>query len=167
MKTGTIADKTSVGRFVQSMGSDYAELEAITAKLVPGVREPGSGAVSDADMRMFERATIGVDKPKQANAAIAGGVIARAKNAEDYALFRQTYLEQNGTLQGADRHWKEYANANPIFDPTAKTPALNKSRKSWREHFAGSSGGNQSAASGNLSPAEAAELEQLRKQLGR
>ena len=141
IKTGGVADKFSVGRAVQSLGSDYAELEAITAKLVPGMREPGSGATSDLDVRMFERATVGVDKPKEANEAIATGLIARANNAQDYALFRQTYLEQNGTLQGSDRYWKGYVDKNPIFDPTSKTPKINSARKSWREHFAGSSGG--------------------------
>lgn len=137
VKTGTVLDKTGPGRWVQSMGGDYAELEAITAKLVPGMREPGSGTTSDRDLAMFERSTVGVDKPQATNAAIANGIIARAQNSQDYALFRQTYLEQNGTLQGADRYWKQYLNANPIFDPKSETPKINAARKPWREHFAG------------------------------
>ena len=152
IKTGGVADKFSVGRAVQSLGSDYAELEAITAKLVPGMREPGSGATSDLDVRMFERATVGVDKPKEANEAIATGLIARANNAQDYALFRQTYLEQNGTLQGSDRYWKGYVDKNPIFDPTSKTPKINSARKSWREHFAGSSGGAPASSAKPAAP---------------
>lgn len=136
--TGGLVDKMALTRWAQSMGTEYAELEAITARLVPGMREPGAGASSDLDVRMFERATVGVDKPKRANENIAKGLIARAQQAQDYADFRQTYLEQNGTLQGADRHWKEYVNANPIFDP-GKPGAfeLNTKRKGWTEHFKG------------------------------
>lgn len=138
VKTGTVADKFMVGRAVQGMGSDYSELESITAKLAPSMREPGSGSSSDYDGKQFERATVGVDKPKATNDNIGRAIIARAQTAQDYVDFRQTYLEQNGTLQGADRHWKQYADKNPIFDPARPgTFELNKGRKPWRDHFAG------------------------------
>lgn len=136
--TGGVTDKFGVGRWVNSMGSDYAEMEAITAKLAPGMREPGSGSTSDFDGKQFERATVGVDKPKATNENIARAMIARAQQSKDYADFRQTYLEQNGTLQGADRYWKEYVNANPIFDKTKPgSYELNRDRKNWAEHFKG------------------------------
>src|SRR5688572_22347310 len=111
--TGGVTDKVGIGRWVQSLGPDYAEMESITARLAPAQRIPGSGATSDYDAKQFERATVGVDKPKPTNTNIANAVIARSKLLQDYADFRNTYLEQNGTLQGADRYWKQYVDKNP------------------------------------------------------
>lgn len=135
--TGGPSDRWGPTRSVQSLGKEYAEMEAITARLVPGMRDPGSGVSSDLDVRMFERGTVGVDKPRQTNVNIGKAIVARSQMAQDYADFRATYLEQNGTLQGADRHWKEYANANPIFDHAKKDYSLNQGRRHWREHFQG------------------------------
>jgi hypothetical protein len=162
--TGGLVDRMGVTRGLQSLGGYYAEMEAITAQLAPAMRVEGSGSTSDFDGKQFERATVGVDKPKSTNKNIANGVIARAQQAEEYADFRQTYFEQNGTLQGADRFWKDYANKNPIFDPAKDgTFELNKSRKTWKEHF---KAGN-SASANSLSDSEAAELKALRERLGK
>lgn len=141
VSTGGILDKTSIGKFGKSFDSDYATMQAIASELTPAMRTPGSGSSSDLDVKMFERAAVGVDKPKETNANIAAALTTRAKQAKDYAEFRSTYLEQNGTLQGANRYWSEYVNKNPIFDPEAKdTFALNKDRKDWRAFFASQSG---------------------------
>ncbi len=164
--TGGLVDRMGITRGLQSLGADYSEMESITAKLAPAMRVEGSGSTSDFDGKQFERATVGVDKPKATNKNIANGVIARAQQAEEYADFRQTYLEQNGTLQGADRFWKDYANKNPIFDPAKEgTFELNKSRNTWRDHF---KGGKPAAPQGaGLSADEAAELADLRRRLGK
>lgn len=166
--TGGLMDRMALTRWAQSMGNEYAELEAITARLVPGMREPGTGASSDLDVKMFERGTVGVDKPKKANENIAKAIQAKAQQAQEYADFRQTYLEQNGTLQGADRHWKEYVNANPIFQPESKDFDLNPKRKAWTEHFKGKTGkaaADTAASGGGLTPAEQKELAELRARL--
>lgn len=168
--TGGLMDKMALTRWAQSMGNEYAEMESITARLAPAMRQPGSGATSDYDARQFERATVGVDKPKQTNKNIAAAVVARSQQAQEYADFRQTYLEQNGTLQGADRHWKDYVNANPIFAPGKNENFdLNPKRKSWQEHFKAQTSGKPAPppASGGLTPAEQEELQRLRRQLGR
>ncbi len=138
-KTGGLSDKVPLGRWAQSFGADYAEMQALTAELAPAKRIPGSGATSDFDAKQFERATVGVDKPQATNANIAAALVARAQTAQDYADFRQAYLEQNGTLSGSARYWKQYADKNPIFDAKAKEGSftLNKGRKDWREFFAG------------------------------
>jgi hypothetical protein len=144
--TGSVLDKFGPTRAAQRLGSDYAEMEALTSKLAPAMRQPGSGATSDFDAKQFERATVSVDKPQATNENIGNAAIARAKQAKDYADFRQTYLEQNRTLQGSDRYWKDYADKNPIFDPKKEgTFDLNPARKDWREHFSPKSGGPSSA----------------------
>lgn len=166
VNTGGAVDKFGPTRALQGMGNQYAEMESITAQLAPAMREPGSGSSSDYDGKQFERATVGVDKPRQANENIAKAVVLRAQQAQEYADFRQTYLEQNGTLQGADRYWKQYADSNPIFDP--KKPGafqLNQGRKSWQQHF--STKQPAQPATGGLSPAEQQELQELRQRLGK
>lgn len=166
--TGGLTDRMGLTRGLQSLGPEYAEMESITAKLAPAMRVEGSGSTSDFDGKQFERATVGVDKPGKTNANIANGIIARAQQAQEYADFRQTYLEQNGTLQGADRFWKDYANKNPIFDP--KKPGsfeLNTKRSTWNEHFKGGKPDKTAPAGAGLSAEEAAELADLRKRLGK
>lgn len=156
VSTGGPMDRIGVTRSLQGMGTDYGTMESLTAKLAPSERIPGSGATSDFDAKQFERATVGVDKPLETNKKIANAIVAQAQQAQDYANFRQTYLEQNRTLQGADRYWKEYADKNPIFDPKKEGSFdLNPGRKDWREHFAPKSdapaGGQGSAAKPTVS----------------
>lgn len=136
--TGGVGDRISGTRALQTAFSgDRQTMEAITARLVPAMRQPGSGATSDFDAKMFERGTLGLDKKKETNDAIASGFIAQAQMLSDYAAFRQAYLEQNGTLQGSDRYWKQYVNANPIFDPKSPdAPKINAARTGWKEFFA-------------------------------
>jgi len=170
--TGGITDKFGLGQFAQSFGSDYAEMQGISSRLVPGLREAGSGSTSDFDAKMFQKGTVGVDKPKETNAAIAQGYINRAKQAQDYADFRATYLEQNGTLQGANKHWAEYVNSNPIFDKNyAEVPRLNDKRLPWRDYFASKVGGAISPApvggSPSVDPVAAARAELARRQGGK
>jgi hypothetical protein len=164
--TGGFADKYSAGQWAKSFGDDYSEMQAITAKLVPLMRAPGSGSTSDFDAKMFKQGTVGVDKPGKTNESIANALIARAKQADDYLTFKQDYLQQNGTLQGADQYWKEYANKNPIFDPKKPNSfELNKNRKDYQEYFGGdaSTGGNAAPSNAPLtpSPAIAAKAKQL------
>lgn len=148
--TGGLSDQTRLGRGLQSLGPNYSEMESISAELAPRMRVPGSGATSDFDAKQFERAIVGVNKPRQTNENIANALISRAQQSQDYADFRQTYLEQNGTLTGAARHWKQYTDKNPIFDPKAKTGqfALNPGREDWKAFF-----GRQTGASSGAAPA--------------
>jgi hypothetical protein len=143
-----------LARGVASVASpEVAEMEAITARLVPAMREPGSGASSDMDMRMFERATIGVDKPTEANRAIASGMRRAAQNMIDYGLFKQAWYQQNGVLLGAAEAWEQYLNQNPIFDPDSSDPVLNANRVPWRAHFGvGTQSASPAAPAGTATP---------------
>lgn len=143
-----------LARGVASVASpEVAEMEAITARLVPAMREPGSGASSDMDMRMFERATIGVDKPTEANRAIASGMRRAAQNMIDYGLFKQAWYQQNGVLLGAAEAWEQYLNQNPIFEPDSSDPVLNANRVPWRAHFGvGTQSASPAAPAGAATP---------------
>ena len=145
-------EKTSTGpltgsgpvAWVRKLGdADLQEMESISNKLVPQMRQPGSGSTSDFDAKMFAKGTIGIDKDKKANDAIALGMIAKTKLNQDRADFMRAYLEGNGTLRGADQAWSTYANANPIFDPASENaPSINGKRMHWRQFFSG----NQTAS---------------------
>ncbi len=134
--TGPLMGSGPVG-FVRKIGSsDLQEMDAISSKLIPKMREPGSGNTSDFDARMFGKATIGIDKDKKANDSIALGLIAKSQMDQERSGFMRSYLEGNGTLRGADQAWLKYANANPIFDPASPgAPKINEKRAHWRQFF--------------------------------
>jgi hypothetical protein len=135
VSTGGLMGVSGVGAAAGLFDGDVAELRSITAKIAPNMRPPGSGATSDYDARQFERATVGIDKPKQANQNIADARIAAAQQALDRGAFERSYFDANGHLQGADRAWQRYANENPIFDSRGKEFALNPNRVGWRDYF--------------------------------
>ncbi len=152
--TGEVIDKIGAGQWVQSLKPEYASMLEITASLAPNMRPPGAGATSDFDAKQYERATVGVDKPKLTNDNIARSIIARSQLSDDYAEFRNAYLEQNLTLAGADRFWKQYVEKNPIFDRAKPDQfALNPKRQNWREFFSGA----QAAPGRPAAPAPAAD----------
>lgn len=116
--------------FDDEMGS----MQAITAKMVPDARAPGSGATSDFDAKMFQRATVGYDKPRAANEMIIRGLKAQDQLGGEELAFRERYLATRGHLNGADEAWTQYLNANPIFDPNSPDePKLNPNRLSYQD----------------------------------
>lgn len=115
---------------------EFSEMEAITARLTPQQRVPGSGATSDFDAKMFQMATMGVDKPEASNKNIAEAMKLAGQRELEYQDFLSRYSEVNGTLDGAQQRWKEYSDANPIFDPNKPNEiALNPNRKTFRDYF--------------------------------
>ncbi len=119
-------------------------MDEIRDFLTPRMRVPGSGATSDFDARMFQGATLGRQKGVEQNKAIAQGIIARAELLEQRQQFMRDYLETNDHLEGSEREWKNYLNANPIFtkDSSPGSLKLNDKRQSYQEFF----GGNVKAA---------------------
>ena len=124
---------------------------------------------------MFRGATVGLEKPKEANANIAIGLKAAAQNKVDRANFIAEYVTQYGHDRGADAQWKRYLEANPIFDPEAKVGSysINENRMDYQDWL--SSGGKRIKGPGKidtnkpsgLSAAEQAELEELRRTIKR
>lgn len=115
---------------------------------MPKLREPGSGATSDFDASMFQRGTVGVEKPGPSNKAISVGMRAAAQNLIDKAGFEEAYFKARKTLVGSQEAWQEYLEANPIFDPSSQSePKLNSARVGWKQHF-GVSGQSQRPSAG-------------------
>lgn len=91
------------------------ELQAIIKKIVPQMRPAGSGTTSDRDMAIFEKATAGFSKEKNANLNIVRGRRAADENAIAREELRADWVGQGGSLTDFDRQWRRYLNANPIF----------------------------------------------------
>lgn len=127
----------------------YAEMRAISARLIPQERTPGSGPMSDKDIALYGRAVLDIDKPGPTNQAMANVVVAQAERDADYAAFLDEYATRNGNLNGAQEDWTAYANANPLFDErngnTVVRPRVQPWRTfmGWGERQRGGSGGAQ------------------------
>lgn len=132
---------------VRSMAdAEFQEMRSISDKLTPRMRQGMPGAASDRDVAMFRGATVGIGKKFEANKNIALGLKTANQNQIDRSQFYSNYLSERGHLRGAEKEWKEYLNANPIFDHKAERGSytLNENRKSYNEWKTG--GAAQQAA---------------------
>lgn len=157
--------------------SELSEMKSLQDLMTPQMRQGMPGAASDRDVAMFRGATVGLDKPKEANQNIATGLKAAHQNTIDRFNFMSEYIAAKGHDRGSETEWKRYLNANPIFDPSAPKGSykLNEKRADYQTWF--ESGGKPIQGPGNIAPnrkpsgglsaEEQSELEQLRKELNR
>lgn len=127
-----------IGSAVRSLyDSNIKEMNSIRDRITPSLRQPGSGATSDFDAKMFQGGTVGVDKPKQVNDNIATATIEGGRNLIAKAQFEQTYFDAYQHTGGMEAAWQKYLNDNPIFDPKAPPGSykLNDSRVDWQTYF--------------------------------
>jgi len=129
------------GAIEAAFDPEAEEMRAITDRLTPLMRQGLPGSATENDVRMFRGGTVGTNKNPQTNQNIGQGMVVAAQNLSDQQDFKEAYVAQHKTLQGANEAWKSYLDANPIFDPksSVESPTLNLNRASWRSHF--SSGG--------------------------
>ena len=127
----------SAARIASSLNPSIAEMLSIQDKLTPLMRQGLPGAASDRDVRMFRGASFGVEKPREANMRIARAMLIQQQNVVENNEFRSRYFSANQTLVGADDYWREYIEANPIFDPNAPEEdfVLNENRMTPEEYF--------------------------------
>lgn len=115
-----------------ALNAKTAELRSIIKKIVPQMRPTGSGTTSDRDMKIFEQATVGLGKDKEANLNIVRGRKIVDENNIAKEELRYEWVNNGGNLGDFDRAWRQYLNANPIFEN--ESGALNKNRQdaySW------------------------------------
>jgi hypothetical protein len=127
-----------LGSIAAKWDSVTAEGKAIQDEITPLMRQGMPGAASDRDVAMFRGATVGIGKPEETNRNIIEAVQMRTTLAQQKLEFDQDYFATNHTSLGADSFWKQYLEANPIFDPKAPMEdyKLNPNRKSYKEWFA-------------------------------
>ena len=152
---------------------DYAEMQGISDRLTPMMRQGLPGAASDRDVAMFRGGTVTLEKQPEANKNIALGLKIAHQNKIDRANFLAKYVTDKGYSRKADAEWRAYLNANPIFDHSQPKGSfvLNPNRMSYEEWAASGQGETNrvqgSPAPSGLTPQERSELEQLRKELNR
>lgn len=104
-------------------GEGKQEMFAITDRLTPLMRRPGSGASSNLDVEMFRSALPNIRRGGQPNARIANQLRLNAGDLRDYAEYLDWYVGRNQTTSGALEEFGQYlATPRP-----QRTP--------WREFF--------------------------------
>lgn len=136
-----------------------AEMNAIVEQITPAQREPGSGVMSDADIRMYRASVVGLDKPGPANSRIAARGTAGAMRERDYAAFMDYYAKVNGTLNGAQEQWDAYKQAEPVYDP--QSGQVRRARP-WRQYFGIEQAQPSSGGSSGQAPAQRARATTVR-----
>jgi hypothetical protein len=154
--TGGIYSAPIIGGVARSVAGMFnpnvREMQSLSDKIAPTMRAPGSGATSDFDARMFQSATVGVDKDPTTNRNIIAGRQAAQQVAQDRLAFMESYATANGgSLRGADQYWQQYLDANPIFDPTKpNAPTINPNRRPFQEFFRSGGQAAQPAPASNI-----------------
>lgn len=136
---------------IQTMQKDAAQ---VVAMAIPA---KGFGRVTNRDLNLFQSGSIGTDKNKDTNDAIAQALRIRLTNDLERHQYEQSYSALHNSLRGAENEWNNYLNANPIFDPKATKPGptgvypLNPNRQHWMDYF----------RQRNVNPLESAPIEHL------
>lgn len=139
-KTGGLLGFPGIGSILQAVQAPFdpelREMRALTSAIAPSMRAPGSGSSSDLDVAMFKEATVGVDKPREANDNIIKAARIMQQNQLDRPSFNDAYFTKFGTMNGMERAWQEYLNKNPIFEHNTGTKfVINKKRQSWDKYI--------------------------------
>lgn len=122
----------------RALDPEVATMARVQAEVAPNMRPPGSGATSDYDAKQFERATVGPEKPTEANQRIIQARVTQADLAVQKGAYLEAFRAQNGHIRGAEAAWQKYLNDNPIFDRRKQDFSLNPNRKTWQEYFGSS-----------------------------
>lgn len=117
------------------LNKETVELRSLIKKIVPQMRPTGSGTTSDRDMKVFEQATVGLGKDKDANLNIVRGRKIVDENNIAKEELRYQWLNMGGNLGDFDKEWRNYLNKNPIF--SNQSGKLNANRKNAYEWFSG------------------------------
>lgn len=103
---------------------EIAQMDALTARMAPSQRVPGSGTTSDKDLALFMKAVPSPDRLGTANQGIVKDMRGMAERKSAYVQFLDQYAAQNGTLNGAEA---AYARRNApktknVFAPKGRPP---------------------------------------------
>ncbi len=129
------------GRFMGMMPAignpERQELEQIQNFMTLNNFKPGQGAISNVEREYMKGAGPSLMNDRQTNDNITQIMIGAAQNARDRAIFRQTWLENNRSLSGADAAWQKYVDSNPRFMPQKNGTIVENQRRVPPEEFFG------------------------------
>lgn len=78
------------------------EMRAITDRLAPRMRQPGSGASSDRDVRMFVSALPNLTRGGRANDQVIASLRQNAGLQQQYAAYVDRFAQEHGGTSGMD-----------------------------------------------------------------
>ena len=88
-------------------------MNALSARMAPQQRQPGSGTTSDRDLSLYLQATPSPKKPGPVNAKIAAQAQQDSSRRSQYAQFLDQWAAQHGTLNGAEAAWQSAGGSLP------------------------------------------------------
>lgn len=143
-RTGSFADIIGgLGNQAPYWDTEAQEMHAITDRLAPLMRRPGSGASSDMDVTMYRSSLPNIRRGGIANQNITQQLRRNAQDLQDYGEFLDWYATRNRTLTGAleqfNRYlaqgrtdqrpsWREYFRAEPPQNPSGGSPQPSQGR---------------------------------------
>jgi hypothetical protein len=126
--TGGLRAIPGVSSIVKAFDPNFAAMDAITARVAPTMRPPGSGASSDKDVKMFRSAFPNVDALGPANVQSRDRYRSEAAQKRAYADFADQFFARNGTMLGVDKAWQARQGrgtapaGQQIVKPTTRKP---------------------------------------------
>ncbi|WP_421782605.1 hypothetical protein [Kiloniella litopenaei] len=137
--TGGVLRNLPGGMAINSLfDAEIGEMQAISDRMTPAMRQGMPGAASDRDVAMFRGATFSPDKNTETNRNLIKAAKIKQENEIAYVSFMNEWATQNdGSLDGAELAWLKYADENPIFDysDTSGSYKVNEHRVPWRQYF--------------------------------
>lgn len=120
------------------------ELESVKPDLIVASRPPGIGAMSDAEMQAFlGSGALSTNTPSE-NKAIIDKMRQVARADKEKAGFLNWYIEENGTMSGANELWDQYKQVSPIITRDGKGEFVwNKDRRPWQDVMSELASGRQ------------------------
>lgn len=105
---------------------DISRMEALTARMAPAQRVPGSGTTSDRDLALFLKAVPDVERMGGGNAGVIEDMRGLTEKRQARAYFLDRYAQQNGSLKGAEEafaaQWARRPKAAKASGGGAKKP---------------------------------------------
>jgi hypothetical protein len=104
--TGQLRGVPIIGPIINSFSAPHQEMEGLTEGMIPGMKVPGSGTFTDADMISARKAVPNVMTLGPANAGRANFLRQNAKDYSDYVNFMEDWAQKRGNLLGAQKAWE-------------------------------------------------------------
>lgn len=107
-----------ISDLMQAGSFKTTELKALTDRIAPLMRKPGSGSSSDTDVKMFKNSVVNVNNTPEANKRFAQGAVAMSKRNQEYIDFLNQAITPSDpqSRQKANQLWGLYKNEVPLFD---------------------------------------------------
>lgn len=87
---------------------NVSRMEALTARMAPAQRIPGSGTTSDRDLSLFLRAVPDVERMGSGNAGVIEDMRGLTEKRQQRAYFLDRYAQEKGTLKGGEEAFATY-----------------------------------------------------------